>query len=193
MTRHLWYVLAEEGRKRPQAAGKEGCSMRGRRKEYTPEKLERAVERYFKSITRRVQVTEYVPTGEKDKDGHAIMEKVPVLNSLGKEVWVTEYIVPPSQADLVDFLGIHRSTWNNYSDAEKNPQFAEITTRAWERMKAWNERELKTRPGKDLKGIIFNLENNYGYRERQSVDLNGGGIEAYLQKWAEEDKGAPEF
>lgn len=167
--------------------------MRGRRKEYTPEKLERAVERYFKSITRQVQVTEYVPTGEKDKDGHAIVEKVPVLNSLGKEVWVTEYIVPPSQADLVDFLGIHRSTWNNYSDAEKNPQFAEITTRAWERMKAWNERELKTRPGKDLKGIIFNLENNYGYRERQSVDLNGGGIEAYLQKLAEEDKGAQEF
>jgi len=166
---------------------------RGRPRLYTAEQLERAVSRYFKSITRKVQITEPKPTGERDDAGHMIFEQVPVINSLGKEVWVTEYIVPPEMAALYDFLKIDKSTWSNYSNPEKHPELAEITAYVYERMKAWNERELLIRPGKDIKGIVFNLENNYGYRERQSIDLTGGGIEAYLQRLTESGEGAQEF
>lgn len=160
-----------------------------RTKEYTPEALDRAVDRYFRSITRKVAVTERKDSGQRDKDGHAIYEEVPVVNDLGKEVVVTEYIVPPSKADLCEFLHIHRSTWSNYSDASLHPELQEITERVHERLKAWNERELLTRPGKDLKGILFNLENNYGYRERIDATVRGGADEL-LAKLAEQGEEA---
>ena len=38
----------------------------GAPKKYTPEKLDRAVKRYFKSISREITVTERKPTGDKD-------------------------------------------------------------------------------------------------------------------------------
>ena len=106
----------------------------GRPRKYTPRTLKRDVERYFASITRKVRITEPVPTDR---------------------------------------------------DPDKNPEFVEITQQVYERMKAWNERELLTRPGKDIKGIVFNLENNYGYRERHDLDFSSKGIEEYLQKLEE--------
>ena len=51
--------------------------------------------------------------------------------------------------------------------------------------RGYDERELLTRPGKDIKGIVFNLENNYGYRERHDLDFSSKGIEEYLQKLEE--------
>ena len=156
-----------------------------------PRKLERAVEKYFKSITREVRVTEPKPTGKKDKDGHMIFEQVDVINALGNPVTVTEYIVPPSVFDLCEFLKISESTWNNYCDANKHPEFLGTTTRTRGRMRAWNELQLKTRPGKDLKGIIFNLENNYGYKER--VELSNDSMESFLQRQLEEGAGGQEF
>ena len=147
------------------------------------------MERYFASITRKVRITEPVPTGRYDDKGHMIFEQVPVKNSLDEEVWITEYIVPPEIAALCEFLEIDRSTWANYRDPDKNPEFSEITQQVYERMKAWNERELLTRPGKDIKGIVFNLENNYGYRERHDLDFSSKGIEEYLQKLEEAGEG----
>ena len=162
---------------------------RGRPRKYTPRTLRKAVERYFGSITRKVRVTENVPTGAYDEKGHMLYEPKPVVNSLGEEVWVTEYIVPPEVSALCEYLGIDRSTWANYRDPDKNPEFSEITQQVYERMKAWNERELLTRPGKDIKGIVFNLENNYGYRERHDLDFSSKGIEEYLQKLEEAGEG----
>lgn len=49
-----------------------------------------------------------------------------------------------------------------YADPDKHPELAGIVEEARERMRAWNERELVTRPGKDVRGIIFNLQANYG-------------------------------
>ena len=49
--------------------------------------------------------------------------------------------------------------------------YARVGTWVYERMKAWNEHEMLTRPGKDLKGILFNLTNNYGYSEKKEVEL----------------------
>lgn len=153
-----------------------------RPRSYTPDTLRKAVSRYFRSITRRVTVTENVPTGEADDKGHPTYKQVPVLNMLGNEVQVTEYIVPPTVADLCEALHIHRSTWDNYCDADAYPEFREITESAREKLRAWNEKEMLTRPGKDIKGIIFNLQQNYGYGgEKHEMELSGGALEAWMR------------
>lgn len=138
----------------------------GRQKKYTARTLSRAVDAYFDSITREVEVTERVDTGKRDRQGHQIFETRPVTNKLGQTVRKTEYLVPPSVRELCCFLGITIATWANYADPGKHPELAGVVREACERMKAWNERELVTRPGKDVRGIIFNLQANYGYGVR---------------------------
>lgn len=162
----------------------------GRMKEYTAESLRRAVDKYFKSITRKVTVKEKYDTGKKDKSGHTIYAERPVLNCLGKEVVITEFLVPPSVAGISEFLGIHRSTWDNYCNPEKYPEFFDTTTYARGRMQGWREEQLVTR--KDVKGIVFDLENNYGYRERKSFEVTGG-VEDFLMNQAETGEGMQEF
>lgn len=152
------------------------------------EKLRKKVERYFDSITREKVLTEKQPTDQLDKYGHIVFEDVPIINKLGKPVTVTEYVYPPTVADLCTFLGIKHSCWANYANPEKHPEFVETITYAQARMRDWNEKELLMREGNNVKGIIFNLENNYGYRERQQVEVNGS-LEQYLQKMEEAGEG----
>lgn len=147
----------------------------GRSKKYTARTLKKAVDAYFDSITRDVELTERVDTGRKDSQGHAIFEKKSVTNRLGQPVRVTEYVVPPSVRDLCDFLGVTGATWANYASRDKCPELADIAREVYERMKAWNERELVTRAGKNVRGIIFNLQNNYGYGGR--ADEQSGSSE----------------
>lgn len=158
----------------------------GAPKKYTPKKLHAAVERYFKSITRQKTLTEMKPTGEKDKMGHEIYEPVPVKNALGKEMTVTEYLIPPSVMDLSAFLGIHRSTWDNYCDHEMNPEFFDTTERAMGRIHAYLVRESLTRQGKDLKGVLFNLENNFGYKEQ--IGVSNESVESFLRRMEEQER-----
>lgn len=161
-----------------------------RPKKYDAESLRKAVDKYFRSITRMVQVTEKVDSGKRDGSGHIIWETKPVINQLGKELWVTEFLVPPTVSGLCDYLGIHRSTWAEYCDPEIHPEFSDTTTYARGRMQGWREEQLITR--KDVKGIVFDLQNNYGYRERQSVEVSGG-IEDFLKKQEELGKGVQRF
>lgn len=134
-----------------------------RQKKYTAATLGKACERYFATITRRVKVTEMVDSGKRDEKGHVVLIPVPVKNTLGEEVEVTEYIIPPSMHELCAALHIDRATWSRYMG--ESEEFAAVGERVRERMKAWNEHEMLTRPGKDLKGILFNLTNNYGYQK----------------------------
>ena len=152
----------------------------GAPRKYTPEELETAVQQYFKSITRRRKLTEPRPTGKKDKMGHEIYEMVPVLNVLGKEVFVTEYILPPTVGDLAAALGIHRDTWHSYCNME---EYSDTTSYAQGCIHAYLERELLTRSGKDLKGVQFNLENNFGYKER--MEVSSSSLEEFLRAQAE--------
>lgn len=140
-----------------------------RQKKYTAATLGKACERYFAAITRRVKVTEMVDSGKRDDKGHVILIPVPVKNTLGEEVEVTEYIIPPSMHELHVFLGIDKSTWSRYM--AESEDYARVGAWVFERMKAWNEHEMLTREGKNLKGILFNLTNNYGYSEKKEVEL----------------------
>lgn len=160
--------------------------MAGQPKAYTAKKLKKAVEKYFASITRQRALTEKVPTDQLDKYGHPILRDVPVKNQMDEQVIVTEYVVPPSKGALALFLGIHRSTWDNYHDSKTYPEFQEIVTDADDRILAWKEEQLLTRSGKDIRGIEFDLENNHGHRQRSSVEVGGESIEAYLAQKAKE-------
>lgn len=157
----------------------------GRPRKYTPKRLREEVNRYFASITRKRKVVETVATEELDQFGHPKKITVPVKNQLGQEVEITEYIVPPDINGLCEFLQISPSTWALYADHQKHPEFIEVADLVYDRMKAWNEREILTRPGKDIAGIKFNLENNYGYRDRADVRISGG-VDEFLRRMAEE-------
>lgn len=130
----------------------------GRPKKYTKKGLEKAVDGYFASISRKVRAL--------DEDGEA------VYNDAGDSIWVTEYVRPPTVGGLCLYLGIDRSTWQNYADRKLHPELAEITAYARVRMEAYLEEQLLTRE-KNVQGLIFNLQNNYGWREKREVELGG--------------------
>lgn len=159
----------------------------GRKKSYTPGTLKKAVNEYFMSISRVVPLTEMVPTDERDDKGHVIYEPQAIMNQLGKQIEVVQYAVPPSVGDLCIFLGIHRSTWNEYCNDEK---YSDTTTHARGLMHAYLERESLTRQGKDLKGVLFNLENNYGYSQKVTL---GGSLEELLKQVEDTEGGGQEF
>jgi len=143
----------------------------GRPRKYTDKLLRKELDRYFRSITREKTLTEKIDSGRKDSYGHTIWMTVPITNMDGEEVTQIEYIVPPTVGGICDFLHISRQTWCEYCDKNKHPEFLDTTTQARERLRAWNEMELLTRQGKDLKGIMFNLQNNYDYRERTEIEV----------------------
>lgn len=142
----------------------------GRPKKYTKKALAEAVDRYFASITRVIPLTEKYDTGRRDADGHKVYEERPVLNSLGEQATVEEYIVPPTVGALCMALGIHRSTWADYCDPAEHPEFKDITVAARERLRTYLEQQLLVR--KDVRGVIFDLQNNHGYTEKRQVDLS---------------------
>lgn len=143
----------------------------GRPRKYTPKRLRDAVDAYFCRYTRTVTVREQVNTGLKDGWGHWIYELKDVCNDAGEAVTVREFVVPPTVGGLCRHLGIHRSTWAAWCDKEEYPEFAEVVEYAKEVMQGYLEAELLTRNGKELKGVIFSLQNNYGYAEHKEVEL----------------------
>lgn len=131
--------------------------MVGRPKKYkTKKQLSEAVERYFSSISKVVTVYDEIGAVMIGDDCN-IMQRV-------------EYIDPPTITGLCLYLGIDRRTWANYCDIELHPEFADVTAYARARIEAWLERELLTRE-KSVQGLIFNLQNNFGWRQKAEVDL----------------------
>ena len=128
----------------------------GRPKKYTRKKLREETERYFRSISRTIPA--------RDDTGGVIR------NDDGDEIMLLQYVVPPSIAGLCLQLGIDRSTWQNYADPALHPELADVAAEARARIEAYLEQELLTRE-KGLQGIIFNLQNNYGWRQKQEVEL----------------------
>lgn len=150
----------------------------GRQKKYNGNKLRKAVEAYFDSISRHIVVKEPVPTGERDEKGHMIFIDQPVLNDNGEEIERLEYLVPPTVGGLCLYLGISRDTWAEYQKLEETSAACKM---AKDRLLAWNEEQLMLRSGKDVKGIVFNLEANYDYSERMDVSVHGG-VEDFLRE-----------
>jgi len=139
----------------------------GREKKYKSAKsLSEAVNAYFAAISRTVTATEQYDTGERDGDGHRVYGHRPILNDDGIEIRYVEYVKPPTIGGLCGYLHIHRSTWAEYCN---RPEYASPTTGARERVREWLEEQLVTR--RDVRGIIFDLQNNFGYAEKQEIEF----------------------
>ncbi len=120
----------------------------GRPRKYKSEKeLLKATESYFNSIGRTKEM--------RDEKGEV------VFNDLGEAVLLREYFVPPSVTGLCLYLGIDRSTWNNYEEI-----YPEATKSAMIVFESYLEEELIKRKN-GVTGIIFNLQNNYGWKEKR--------------------------
>ena len=118
--------------------------MAGEKQYKSARALQRGLDDYFQSIRRTVEVTENVPTGERDEKGHVIYAPVKVINDKGEVMTRQEYFQPPS-----------------------------VIQSAKEEMLRWNEEELLLREGKNVRGIVFNLEMNYYGREEKSESEGG--------------------
>ncbi len=153
----------------------------GRPRKYTGKMLAQKVDEYFASISRVVEMYDDVPTDKRDEHGHVIFSRIPVLNRLGERASRIEFFTPPTIGGLCEHLGIDRSTWATWSDAEKYPEFFETITRARGRIRAYLEEQLLSRSGKDVKGVIFDLEVNHGVKQVSEVELHGG-IEDFLRQ-----------
>lgn len=138
-------------------------------RKYTEKSLKKAVERYFASISRKRLLTERVDSGRRDANGHIVYEEKPVMNCLGEQAEALEYLVPPTVGGLCDYLAIHRSTWADWCDDTKYPEFAQTTTWARERIRAYLDQQLLTR--KDVRGVIFDLQANHGCSAKTEVEL----------------------
>ena len=161
----------------------------GRYKTYkTPAALWKAVESYFRSISRREKVMEPHDTGELDRYGHKIIEQIPATNGDGKEIFRTVYLVPPTVGGLLDHLRISSSTWSRYCDELQHPEFAEVTEWARDRFIKWRFDELIMRPDKHTKGLMHDLEVNYKMAPKKAVEVTilGGELKGLDERELQE-------
>ena len=121
-------------------------------------KLQTDVDRYFRSISREVLLTETAETGETDEKGKPITEKRAVLNALGETVYVTEYLLPPTRQGLLHYIGLTAEEWHALAGTARHRRTVQ---EAEERLVDWRFRQILTLPGKDIRGLIFDLEQNY--------------------------------
>ena len=128
----------------------------GRPPKYTRRTLRAAVDRYFRSISYTAPVL--------NRDGTS------VLNDDGEEIRLMRYAAPPGICALCLYLGIDRSTWQNYADISLHPEMKDIVEAVRTRIEAYLDGELCSRE-KSVQGIIFNLQNNYGWKQKQEVEL----------------------
>lgn len=144
----------------------------GRNRKYkTAAALRRAVWDYFDSISKIEPVMERYPTGNLDAWGHDEYLWREATNERGEVVTRRVFHVPPTAAGMRKHLGISKSTWAEYGDRKLHPELCEVVEEAREVLQKWREEQLLTRAGKDVRGIIFDLQANYGMSERKTVDL----------------------
>lgn len=122
----------------------------------TAKSLRQAVDKYFRSISAKVQMSSL--TGD------------PILNEDGEPVVRTEYIIPPQIPAMCLALGITDRTWRRYCDHELHPEFEDVTEEAMLRFKSYLVDQSLTRE-KGLQGILFNLEVNHGCSRKQEIEL----------------------
>lgn len=130
----------------------------GRPRKYTSKKaLREAVEDYFNSISRTVQLADH--KGE------------PMHNDNGDPMLVRKFVKAPSLVSLCVHIGITKQTWQNYSDPEKHPEFEEVTAQAKQIIEAYLSEELTDADRRNVNGIMFTLTNNYGWKNKSEVEV----------------------
>lgn len=132
-----------------------------------------AVDDYFASICYKETVTIRIPVKDKDGNltldskGHVVYSDKPVVSINGEPIEREIYAVPPTIQGLCEHLGIGHDAWSNYA---KRKGFSEVVTRARARIERFLEEGLYENP-KAARGIMLNLTSNYGWSNRQTVEM----------------------
>lgn len=153
----------------------------GRPRKFTAKQLARECEAYFRSISYEEPVLQKVPVLREDGTpvlddwGHAAYRMEPVVLANGNEARITKWIEPPGIMALCLYLGIDESTFLRYGsmDPAQDPEaeeFCRTVSRARGRVKAYLV--AQTENGKAARGAIWNLQQNFGERERREISLD---------------------
>lgn len=141
--------------------------MAGRKKKYeTAKAFERAVEKYFASITYNVKAVVKEPTGEMGRN-----DRLKLTARTLPEVTETKWLRPPSMAGLMLHLGISKETWRKYGELDG---YREVVERARARMEDYWITRLS---GKGAQGAKFALSCCYGWRESSEGDESEEGVQ----------------
>lgn len=129
------------------------------RKYKTAQDFDDAVREYFHGITyiKDVRYPDVWANGQWVKGE-------PILGLDGEPLQTTEYIYPPSMVDLENYLEISRETMSNYRE---RAGYRDAIEYAEKRIKAYKLRLLDDPDNKNSRGLIFDLENNHGMKERR--------------------------
>ena len=133
----------------------------------TPEKLEKALNDYFDSITITELKYQLVKVGE-DEEGKPIYEQEPILNNKGTQVTRTRYYENPSILAMCRHIGTTRETIREY---EMREGYVDTIKKAKARVEEYLENELYRK--EQVTGVIFNLKNNFGWKDKQEIETSG--------------------
>lgn len=145
------------------------------------EELEDLINKYFDSITITEPVYKSVYIGDDDK-GNGIYEDKPLLTNAGEHFHRTEHLNKPSILGLAKFIGTTRKTLLDYENKE---EFSYTIKSAKERIEQYLEEQLYRK--EQVVGIIFNLKNNFGWKDKREIEHEGHvniTLEGDVQKWA---------
>lgn len=159
----------------------------GRPKKYTAAGFQRACEAYFNSICyqekklKRVIVMGEDGTPVMDDKGHIRYRYEQIKTADGKLAYETVWIEPPSLTGLCLYLGIDRATFSRYGtydpdNPEESEKFCNTVSRARGRVEAYLEGRLEDKSA--ARGAIFNLQQNFGWKEKKEVELGPGAQNA---------------
>jgi hypothetical protein len=138
------------------------------RKFKTVQELQNAIDYYFDSITITHKVFDTV-VDEEDKDGKVIKShKEPRLNNAREQITYDEYIERPSILGMCLHMGIHRDTLLEY---EALVEYSDTVKAAKSKIEQYVEQQLYRKD--QVTGIIFNLKNNFGWKDKQEIETTG--------------------
>lgn len=150
------------------------------------EELKKLIMEYFDSITIDVPLThselDYIETLEDGKKKEHY-KQVPTLNNLGKQVIEKRYFKHPTVSGLARYLGVHRATLNNYEGL--NEEFFDTIKSGKILIEEYLETNLYE---KNVVGTLFNLKNNFGWKDKQEIDLAVKELPKIIIKKSEKKK-----
>lgn len=126
----------------------------GRPLKYAPDDFSKRINRYFNSISYYEEVLNDAGEPAIDIDGEKIIKVV--------------YATPPSILGMCLSIGINRETLLEYSNRE---QFADTIKQAKAKVEQYLADQLNRTT--QVAGIIFNLKNNFGWKDVQTVENTG--------------------
>lgn len=156
----------------PRGKPKDGSKNKGGRPRiYTEKELfQQKIDDYFNSITiSKPRIETKVIGFEDEEKKKPIFEEIEVLNNKGEQIIDTIYVEHPSIISMSHYIGITRETLNQYKN---NPLFSDAIKRAKERIEIYLESELYRSQGQ-VTGIIFNLKNNFDWKDKNETELSG--------------------